>query len=113
MYYADMRPSVEKCKFWAICLSWAAGQKNIIMKSGNLLPNQTFDELILIGTNAEQIGKAMKDKKSNIPVRVMDKKEDAVAYLKEHLGEGDVVYLKASNGMKLKEITKALMENDN
>lgn len=80
---------------------------------GEFAADQTFDELILIGTNAEQIGKAMKDKKSNIPVRVMDKKEDAVAYLKEHLGEGDVVYLKASNGMKLKEITKALMENDN
>ena len=39
----------------------------------------------------------------------METREEAAAYLKGILKEGDVLYLKASNGMKLKEITKALM----
>ena len=68
-----------------------------------------FDELILVGEHVCQIGKAMEDKNSRIPVRRMETREEAAAYLKGILKEGDVLYLKASNGMKLKEITKALM----
>lgn len=77
---------------------------------GVFAATQKFDELILIGEHAVHIGTAMKDKMSHIPVTIMDTKEHVITYLKSILQEEDVLYLKASNGMKLKEITKALME---
>lgn len=76
---------------------------------GEFAAEMNFDELILVGEHVCQIGKAMEDKNSRIPVRRMETREEAAAYLKGILKEGDVLYLKASNGMKLKEITKALM----
>lgn len=77
---------------------------------GAFAADKNLDELILIGEHARQIGRAMEEKKSAIPVRRMDTRQEALAYLKGALKEGDVLYLKASNGMKLKEITEALME---
>lgn len=67
-----------------------------------------LDQMLLVGTNAAFIGKAMKEANSVCEVLVMEQKEDAAAYLGDHVQKGDVVYIKASNGMKLKEITAYL-----
>jgi len=67
-----------------------------------------LDQMLLVGTNAAFIGKAMKEANAACEVLVMEQKEDAAAYLGDHVQKGDVVYIKASNGMKLKEITTYL-----
>lgn len=77
---------------------------------GEFAAGLTFDELLLIGDHAWQIGRAMKEKNSSILVRRMESRAAATKYLKDTLGSGDVVYLKASNGMKLKEIAAALIQ---
>ena len=46
----------------------------------------------------------MKEANSVCEVLVMEQKEDAAAYLGDHVQKGDVVYIKASNGMKLKKL---------
>lgn len=69
-----------------------------------------IDEMLLIGTLAKEIGRAMTDSGAQCSVIYFDTKEEASAYLKKTAASGDVVYIKASNGMKLKEITAALME---
>ena len=43
-------------------------------------------------------------------VHEFDDKMQAAEYLNQNLKAGDVVYLKASNAIGLKEITKYLME---
>lgn len=69
----------------------------------------TMDEMVLVGEMSAQIGKAMADLGSTCPVKQFTAREDAAGYLKETVKVGDVVYIKASNGMKLKEITAFLM----
>ena len=51
----------------------------------------------------------MEDTQSNIPIMYEMSNEEVSKYLKRTLTAGDVVYLKASNGMKLKEITASLL----
>ncbi len=69
-----------------------------------------IDEMVLVGDFAKEIGRAMKDNGTNCPIQHYATRAEAAAYLKNTAVPGDVVYIKASNGMKLKEITAALME---
>ncbi len=69
-----------------------------------------IEEMVLVGTLAKEIGRAMEEAGSDCSIQYFDVREDAIGYLKNTAAAGDVVYIKASNGMKLKEITAALME---
>lgn len=76
---------------------------------GKAISEKPFDFAILVGKQASYIGKAMEDTQSNIPIMYEMSNEEVSKYLKRTLTAGDVVYLKASNGMKLKEITASLL----
>ena len=76
---------------------------------GKDISEKPFDFAILVGKQASYIGKAMEDTQSNIPIMYEMSNEEVSKYLKRTLTAGDVVYLKASNGMKLKEITASLL----
>ena len=52
----------------------------------------------------------MTDAKATFPVEHFETVEGVIEVLKEELLPGDILYLKASNGMKLKTITAALVE---
>ncbi len=71
-----------------------------------------IDQMLLVGSNAAFIGKAMQAGHSSCDVMIMESKESAAAYLKSKVKTGDVVYIKASNGMKLKEITAYLQAKE-
>ncbi len=71
-----------------------------------------IEQMLLVGENASFIGKAMQEYNAKCEVIVMESKEAAAAYLKEHVKPNDVVYIKASNGMKLKEITAYLQSKE-
>ena len=69
-----------------------------------------IDEMVLVGTLAKEIGRAMKEAGSVCPIQYFAERADAANYLKTIAKAGDVIYIKASNGMKLKEITAELMK---
>ncbi len=76
---------------------------------GTYAAKTRLDRLYLLGDLAKQIGKAMDDWFSDVPVLYFDNKDDLVAALREELRPGDIVYLKASHGMKLHEVTEGLI----
>lgn len=78
---------------------------------GEFAAKQQIDELLLIGELAKNIGAALEDSQCAIKQTYFDSNEGIANYLNKTLSEGDVVYLKASNGMKLKEIT-AMLQKD-
>ena len=75
---------------------------------GEYVAAKKIDELITIGQKAEYIRQAVEKNNSRIKLKHFTTNKAVIAYLKGILKEGDVVYLKASNGMKLKEVTESL-----
>ena len=59
---------------------------------------------------AKAIADGARQKNCSYLVHEFDDKMQAAEYLNQNLKAGDVVYLKASNAIGLKEITKYLME---
>lgn len=67
------------------------------------------DILICIGTDAAQLARAVRERNTQMQVLQMTQ-EEAYAYLGRTLQAGDIVYLKASNGMKFKALAARLKE---
>ena len=70
---------------------------------GAFLKDKGIDELIVRGEEAEYYKEG-----NDIPARSFDSNAEAAEYLKTVLKAGDSVLLKASNGMKLKEIVEGI-----
>ena len=70
---------------------------------GAFLKDKGIDELIVRGEEAEYYKEG-----NDIPARSFDSNGEAAEYLKTVLKAGDSVLLKASNGMKLKEIVEGI-----
>lgn len=79
---------------------------------GQYIAEQTLDEVILIGDLASFIGKAMEEHGAECRITYAENREKAAHYIKEIVQPDDVVYIKASNGMKLKEITTYLLAEE-
>lgn len=76
---------------------------------GEYAASKVFDRLFLIGDNAKMIGRAMTDGGSKIPQAHFDDKAALTEALKALLKPGDLLYIKASNGMKLHAVTEGLI----
>ena len=77
---------------------------------GEKIASEPINELIVIGDTAKAIADGARQKNCSYLVHEFDDKMQAAEYLNQNLKAGDVVYLKASNAIGLKEITKYLME---
>ena len=66
----------------------------------------SIDELICIGKSSEFIADYMKD--TNVSVSVWDNNESAAEYIEKIIHPGDVIILKASNGMHFSEIVNKI-----
>ena len=77
---------------------------------GEKIASEPISELIVIGETAKAIAEGAKENGCSYPIREFSDKMQAAEYLNQNLAKGDVVYLKASNAIGLKEITKYLME---
>lgn len=75
---------------------------------GTYMKDFPIEQVVLVGELAQEIGKALQDAHSAVAVHAFEQKEDAAAYLKEIVRAGDVVYVKASNSMGLKQIVQEL-----
>jgi len=75
---------------------------------GEYAATRPLDRLYLVGEKAKEIGRAVAALGQPFPVLHFDTREEAAAALKAEKKPGDIIYLKASNGMKLKEIAEEL-----
>jgi len=75
---------------------------------GEYAADKPISALYLVGETAKEIGRAVREHGDAFPVFLCDNREEAAAALKASVQPGDIVYLKASNGMKLKEIAEEL-----
>jgi UDP-N-acetylmuramoyl-tripeptide--D-alanyl-D-alanine ligase len=72
---------------------------------------ELVDELLTIGPRARFI--ADEARRSGLPAKAIasfDRKDDVVAALAPHLGEGDTVLIKGSRGLALEDVVAALRE---
>lgn len=83
--------------------------KSLHEKVGEEVAKNHVDILITVGEEAKNIAKSSSIFGMDIQnIHVFDKNEDAICFAKSILTEGDVVLIKASNGMKFIEIVNAL-----
>lgn len=75
---------------------------------GEFLLNKPLDEVVVLGELAQNIKQVIEDNDTNIKVYTFSDKEEAAIYLMATMKPEDVVLIKASNGMHLKEIVNIL-----
>lgn len=76
---------------------------------GQFLLDKNVDEVILLGELSQNIKQVLEQSDSKIKVYSFSDNEEAAIYLVATLRPEDVVLLKASNGMNLKEIVNILL----
>ncbi|MBQ8638165.1 MAG: UDP-N-acetylmuramoyl-tripeptide--D-alanyl-D-alanine ligase [Lachnospiraceae bacterium] len=83
---------------------------NFHRQVGEAIAAEPIDELIIVGELSVNIAEGAASKNAAYPITRMASNEAAARYIHETVKEQDVVYLKASNSMHLKEITAWLKE---
>lgn len=78
--------------------------ESLHMKVGEEVVKNNIDILITVGENAKNINKKVEELNSNIENYHFNSNKEAPEYLNNVLKSGDIVLLKASNGMKFSEI---------
>ena len=79
-------------------------------KVGNEVVNNAIDMLITVGEEAKNIANsALENKMKNI--HVFEKNEEAIEYILTIMTRGDVILVKASNGMKFIEIIQSVIDH--
>ena len=77
---------------------------------GTAIASEPIDRLIVVGELGREIAKGALDAGAHFQVLEMADNREASGWLCQNTLPGDVIYLKASNAMHLKEITAALQE---
>lgn len=75
---------------------------------GSFVATTKINEVVAIGNEARAIVRSIRDSKANIVANTFTNNENAIAYLKVKLKEGDAVLVKGSRGMHTDEIINAL-----
>ena len=87
-------------------LEMGAYAKEAHRKMVRLALSMPIEDLILVGKNMKEAGRAILGKDS-LKARLFDTAEEAAGYLKQWVRKGDTVLLKASRGIKLERILEA------
>ena len=77
---------------------------------GAVVGEKKVDILVTIGPLSKWIEQGAKTKNPNLEVFHFEDNKDATNWLKKELKEKDTVLLKGSNGLKLSEIVKELLQ---
>ncbi len=79
-------------------------------KAGSFVASSTLDCLLCVGELSRYIAQAaVRDGFPEQQVHMMKSREEALAYLEEHMVPGDTVLVKASHSMELDRIAKGLL----
>ena len=84
--------------------------KDLHEKVGKVVAENKIDKLITVGEEAKNIAKGAIEfgvKEEN--VSIFENNEDAINYIKQIKKSNDVILIKASNGMKFKEIVEGIL----
>lgn len=76
---------------------------------GHFLASTKVTDLYITGDLAKEYITAAKEAKPSIEAKHFASNHDLIAFLETFLHEGDAVLIKGSNGMKLSEVSKALL----
>ena len=76
---------------------------------GQFLLGKPIDEVVVLGELAQNIKSVLEENQSTIKTYTFSDNEEAAIYLMATLKPEDVVLIKASNGMNLKEIVNILL----
>jgi UDP-N-acetylmuramoyl-tripeptide--D-alanyl-D-alanine ligase len=76
---------------------------------GRFLLDKPLDEVVVLGPLSQHIKQVIEESDSPIRVYTFSDNEEAAIYLVATLKPEDVVLIKASNGMNLKEIVNILL----
>ena len=76
-------------------------------KVGEVVAENKIDILVTVGKMAQYIANVAKQ--GNVEVHVCENNQQAIELLKSIIIKNDIIYLKASNGMRFKEIVEGLM----
>lgn len=69
-----------------------------------------IDMVLTFGEEAKAICEGVKDRTKDIFAQNFSKKEELIAYVKEHVHSGDGILVKGSRGMHMEEVVDALKE---
>lgn len=70
---------------------------------GEYIADHPLDYVVLLGELSKAIGKAVEEKKAEIPVKQCSSMEELTSFLEQLVKPGDTVLFKASNSMNLKQ----------
>lgn len=79
---------------------------------GKFIAGTQVDEVAAYGELSEEILKGVEDNNERIVVKHFESRDALKDYLFTYVHPDDVLLLKASNGMKLKEIAEAFLQNE-
>ena len=79
---------------------------------GKFIAGTQVDEVAADGELSEEILKGIEDNNARIVVKHFETRGELQEYLLTYVHPDDVLLLKASNGMKLKEIAEAFLQNE-
>ena len=79
---------------------------------GKFIAGTQVDEVAAYGELSEEILKGIEDNNARIVVKHFETRGELQEYLLTYVHPDDVLLLKASNGMKLKEIAEAFLQNE-
>ena len=79
---------------------------------GKFIAGTQVDEVAAYGELSEEILKGIEDNNERIVVKHFETRGELQEYLLTYVHPDDVLLLKASNGMKLKEIAEAFLQNE-
>ena len=79
---------------------------------GKFIAGTQVDEVAAYGELSEEILKGIEDNNARIVVKHFETRGELQEYLLTYVHPDDVLLLKASNGMKLKEIAEAFLQSE-
>ncbi len=86
-------------------------EKEYHFEVGQFIGTQNIDEVAVYGELSREIIRGVNQQNASIKTSYFETREELGEYLRQTLNPEDVVLLKGSNGMKLKEITQMLMKS--
>ena len=87
-------------------------EKDYHYQVGSFIAGQQIDEILAYGELSKEILRAVTEQNDKIFVKHFEDRDSLTAYVLEHVHPEDIVLLKGSNGMKLKEVSQALQEKE-
>ena len=105
---SDYKDSGRKIAVLSDMLELGPDSPDYHREVGEFLGTADITDLYITGTLSKKYAEAAQKKNLSLKTKWFSSNDELISYLKDYLKENDVVLIKASNGMKLYEVAKAL-----